>query len=292
MLQLQIENCPRDAVDDLSDRLEEIGALSVTLSDTTDVPIFEPELGTTPLWPNVDVVALYDNALGIEEAKHLLLHEFPHLTYSVHEVEEHGWEKTCVEDFIPQCFGKRLWVCPSWSNIPEEPDAVTLVLDPGLAFGTGRHPTTSLCLTYLEQASLADKTIIDYGCGSGILALAALKLGAHKAFAVDIDAQALTSTHNNAQNNNIPDNSCVVGFPATLNSPADILIANILLTPLIALKEHFHTLLKPTGQLVVSGILAEQIPQIVEAYQGIFQQQENRTEGDWALILFSPLSLA
>lgn len=288
MLQLHIENCPRDMVDDLSDRLEEIGALSVTLSDTTDVPIFEPELGTTPLWPNVDVAALYDNQLGMEEAKKLLSHDFPHLTYSVHEVEEQGWEKTCVEDFVPQRFGKRLWVCPSWSSIPEEPDAVTLVLDPGLAFGTGRHPTTSLCLAFLEQALLSDKTIIDYGCGSGILALATLKLGAHKAFAVDIDAQALTSTHNNAQNNNIPDKSCAIGFPATLNTPADILIANILLTPLIALKEHFRTLLKPTGQLVVSGILAEQIPQIVEAYQGTFEPKETHTEGDWALIVFSP----
>lgn len=286
MLQLEIEHCHRDDMEQLSDALDATNALSVTLTDKHDNPILEPELGTTPLWPDVVVHALYAETHEAELAQHLLSARFPHLSSSIHTLPEKDWERVCMDDFKPQQFGERLWICPSWLT-PPIPDAVNLILDPGLAFGTGTHPTTSLCLTWLEQANLHKKTMIDYGCGSGILALAALKLGALHVDAVDIDEQALIATQNNINNNNISMTQLTIGFPDKLNTPVDILIANILLTPLIKLQSQFHQLLKNKGTLVVSGILSEQISELIEAYRTNFTLVSTSTQGDWVLLVFS-----
>jgi ribosomal protein L11 methyltransferase len=286
VLQLEIEHCHRDDIEQLNNALDTTNALSVTLTDKHDDPILEPELGTTPLWPNVVVHALYAEIADAELARIILSASFPHLSYSIQTVPEKDWERVCMDDFKPQRFGHRLWICPSWLT-PPAPDAVNLILDPGLAFGTGTHPTTSLCLTWLEQAQLQQKTIIDYGCGSGVLALAALKLGAQHVDAVDIDEQALIATQNNISGNNISKEQLKIGFPDTLTTPVDLLIANILLTPLINLKSRFHQLLKNNGILVVSGILAEQADELIHTYQTDFTHTASLIQDGWALLVFS-----
>ena len=163
-----------------------------------------------------------------------------------------------------------------------------MILDPGLAFGTGTHQTTALCLTWLEQNSIENKTIIDYGCGSGILGLAALKLGAKHAYAVDIDDQALTATKNNADNNGIQMDQLTLSHPDSLQTPARLIIANILLTPLLQLKYRFKQLLTHDGKLIVSGLLVEQVDTLIDEYQNEFLHIETQTQDDWALAVFSP----
>ncbi len=285
MLQLQIEHCHRDEIEKLSDALEETAALSVTLTDKQDDPILEPELGTTPLWPNVVVQALYAEEIEAQLAVQMLSKDYPHLSYTLQILPEQDWVSVCKDDVKPQQFGSRLWVCPTWIT-PPEPDAVNLILDPGLAFGTGTHPTTFLCLTWLEQANLLEQQVIDYGCGSGILALAALKLGALHVNAVDIDEQALVATQNNATSNGISSTRLTIDFPDSLKMPADILIANILLTPLINLRDRFHELLKAHGTLVVSGILEEQAEDVIAAYEGYFKHVTSSIHEGWGVLEF------
>ncbi|WP_133126712.1 50S ribosomal protein L11 methyltransferase [Legionella nagasakiensis] len=284
MLQLQIE-CRRDEVDSLNELLEESGALSITLTDKQDDPILEPELGTTPLWPNVIIQALYAQAHEANLALEQLISSNTHLSPTIQPVPEQDWERAWMSDFKPLRFGKRLWICPSWSTSPD-PNAANLILDPGLAFGTGTHPTTALCLTWLEQTILNHRSVIDYGCGSGILALAALKLGAQHVNAVDIDEQALLATRNNAQKNLIAEERLTIGFPESLTAQADLLIANILLSPLLALKTRFHELLKKQGILAVSGILEEQTSEVITGYQDQFTLQNTFIQDGWTLLVF------
>ncbi len=286
MLQLEIERCLRDDVEEISNILDETQCLSLTLTDKHDSPILEPELGTTPLWPDVIIHALYDNVEETKLAIKLLLPKFPHLDYKVINLKDEDWVKTCVDDIKPQKFGERLWVCPSWLPLIDN-EAINLILDPGLAFGTGTHPTTSLCLTWLEKEKLVQKTIIDYGCGSGILGLAALKLGCHHVEAVDIDEQALIATKSNANINDIDLTDLAIGLPDQLITPVDILIANILLLPLIKLKIQFRQLLKDNGRLVVSGILKEQADELINVYADTFAFKAKDLSGDWALLEFS-----
>jgi ribosomal protein L11 methyltransferase len=285
VLQLQIEHCHRDDMEEISIALEGTDALSVTFTDKHDDPILEPELGTTPLWPHVVVHALYAEPYEAEMAVNALSANFPTLSYSIETLPDQDWERVCMEDFKPQQFGKRFWICPSWLT-PPEPDAVNLILDPGLAFGTGTHPTTFLCLTWLDQAQLSQQSVIDFGCGSGVLALAALKLGALHVDAVDIDEQALLATKNNALSNNISMEQLTIGFPDTLKEPVDLVIANILLTPLISLQSRFHELLKNEGTLVVSGILEEQVDGLIEAYSNTFKHISSFIKDGWALLEF------
>lgn len=285
MLQLHIEQCHRDEIEPLSDALEETGALSITLTDQYDDPILEPAPGAAPLWPNVVVCALYAEETDADIAVALVSAAFPHLSYAIHPLPDQDWERTCLDQFKPQQFGERLWVCPSWLA-PPNPDAVNLILDPGLAFGTGSHATTSLCLRWLDQATLDHKQMIDYGCGSGILALAALKLGVQHVHAVDIDEQALLATQDNAFNNKLSATQLTVGQPDTLKTPVDLIMANILLAPLLALKKRFLELLKDTGTLVVSGLLAEQVPTLIAEYQSDFIHSTTLIEEDWALVEF------
>ena len=286
MFQLDIQECLSQDIEQLTCRLESTPALSITMTDKYDDPIFEPELGTMPLWPHVVVQVLFAEECEAQETVQSLAVEFPQFNYVISELEEQDWERVCMADFKPQQFGQRLWICPSWLTPPEK-DAVNLILDPGLAFGTGTHPTTSLCLTWLEQADLQQKTVIDFGCGSGILALAALKLGAEHAQAVDIDEQALIATKNNAMANDISEDKLSIGFPDTLKTPVDLVIANILLTPLLTLKASFRALLKENGMLVVSGLLKEQAKDIIECYGSDFNHVTTMTQGDWALVVFS-----
>ncbi len=284
--QLKVEHCPNEEIELLSDELEEIGALSIMLTDKNDNPVLEPELGTTPLWPEVVIQALFAQAEEAQQAKTQLAQTRPTLVCHLEALADKDWERAWMDDFKPQRFGKRLWICPTW-HTPPEPDAVNLMLDPGLAFGTGTHPTTALCLTWLEQADISSKSIIDYGCGSGILSLAALKLGAKTVRAVDIDEQALQATENNAQNNNIEKSQLLISFPEALQDSVDLIIANILLAPLISLKERFHQLLHPNANLVVSGLLAEQAEGLIKAYESFFAPVATEYLDGWALVVFA-----
>ena len=285
MFQLQISECPRDEIDLLSDKLEAAGALSVTLTDQYDDPILEPAPGAAPLWPHVVMQALFADTADAEQAGSLLSATHPGLNYSIKTLPEQDWERACLDQFHPQQFGSRLWICPSW-HTPPDPDGVNLILDPGLAFGTGSHATTSLCLTWLDKANVTNKQVIDYGCGSGILALAALKLGAAHVHAVDIDDQALLATQNNATSNGILAAQLTVSQPESLETQVDLLLANILLAPLLTLKSRFRALLKKDGTLVVSGLLAEQVPALIEAYQADFIHYESVIHNGWALVVF------
>lgn len=284
--QLKIEHCPTNEIEQITEDLEEQGALSIMLSDQHDNPVLEPAPGTTPLWPEVVIHALFSQAEDAQRVRQLLNDQKPQFTCSLDTLEDKDWERVCMDDFKPQRFGQRLWICPTWLT-PPEPGAINLILDPGLAFGTGSHATTSLCLTWLEQADLKNKSLIDYGCGSGILSLAAIKLGAQHVYAVDIDNQALQATQSNALANQINEHQLSISFPETLQKPVDLIIANILLAPLISLKERFHQMLSPKGQLAVSGILEDQAPLLIEAYDSLFTSITTEYMDGWALLVFA-----
>ncbi|QLZ70112.1 50S ribosomal protein L11 methyltransferase [Legionella sp. PC1000] len=283
--QLKVEHCPTSEIELLSEELEEFGALSVMLTDKNDNPVLEPEPGTTPLWPEVVIQALFSEVFQAQYTRDHLLQTYPELTCSLEVLEDKDWERAWMDDFKPQRFGQRLWICPTWST-PPEPDAVNLMLDPGLAFGTGTHPTTALCLTWLEQANLKNKSVIDYGCGSGILSLAALKLGAWEVHAVDIDPQALQATKNNALANGLDERKLSIDMPEVVHKPVDLIIANILLAPLMSLKERFQQLLNPKGILIVSGILEEQAPELIATYSSMFTAVHQENLNGWALLAF------
>lgn len=283
--QLKIEHCASCDVESISEALEESGALSIMLTDKNDNPVLEPLPGTTPLWPEVIIQALYAEASEVHTIQQLFALSRPSLVTSLEVLPDKDWERAWMDDFKPRRFGKRFWICPTWLT-PPEPQAVNLMLDPGLAFGSGTHPTTALCVTWLEQANLDNKEVIDYGCGSGILSLAALLLGAKTVHAVDIDDQALQATHNNAQTNNIALEKLIISLPEVLNEPVDLIIANILLEPLIALKERFSQLLKKEGLLVVSGLLTEQALTLIEAYKPTFTPLVQENLNGWSLVVF------
>ena len=202
-LQVRLAISPEQA-ETYEDAFLEVGAVSVTFMDAEDQPIFEPELNTTPLWSHTHLLALFEG--GTEAASvlaHLeLLTGSPLPEHHSEVIEDQDWERSWMDGFQPMRFGQRLWIVPSWHAAPE-PDAVNLLLDPGLAFGTGTHPTTALCLEWLDGQDLKDCNVLDFGCGSGILAIAALLLGAKEAVGTDIDVQALEASRDNAGRNNI-----------------------------------------------------------------------------------------
>lgn len=284
--QLKIEHCPSEEIEHISEELEEFGALSIMLTDKNDNPVLEPEPGTTPLWPEVIIQALYAQAEEAQQSRSHLSLTRPSLECSMEVLADKDWERAWMDDFKPQRFGNRLWICPTW-HTPPDPQAVNLMLDPGLAFGTGTHPTTSLCLTWLEQAELSNKTVIDYGCGSGILSLAAVKLGAQHVHAVDIDIQALQATQNNALSNQITEQHISISMPEALQDPVDLIIANILLAPLMSLNDRFYQLLNPGAYLVVSGILTEQADLLIKNYESSFAHVATHDQDGWSLLVFA-----
>ncbi len=266
--------------------LEALGALSITLDDAGDQPQLEPPLGTTPIWHQTRLTALFpaqwDAAWLQAETEHILA-GIAHTALIVERLEDRCWERAWMEAFHPMRFGRRLWICPLGQDAPD-PDAVVLRLDPGLAFGTGHHPTTALCLEWLDGADLRGRTLIDYGCGSGILALAALKLGASRAVAVDHDPQALEATLANATKNGLTDR-IEICLPQKLTAaPADIGIANILAGPLIELVPRLSALVKPGGHLVLSGILPEQATAVQNAYRAGFVVEQPLTREGWVRV--------
>ncbi|EKO3576471.1 50S ribosomal protein L11 methyltransferase [Vibrio metschnikovii] len=264
-------NATNENAEAISDMLmEETGALSVTLLDAKDTPVFEPLPGETRLWGDTDLLALYDaevdtpSILAQIRDSQLLADDF---SYKIEQIEDKDWEREWMDNFHPMKFGERLWICPSWRDIPD-PNAVNVLLDPGLAFGTGTHPTTALCLQWLDSLDLSGKTVIDFGCGSGILAIAAIKLGAAKVIGIDIDPQALQASKDNAERNGVAD-KIEVYLPQNQpeNLVADVLVANILAGPLRELSAVIKSLIKPGGLLAMSGVLNTQAEDVATYYR-------------------------
>ncbi len=257
----------------IEDSLSAAGALSVTLSDSHDEPLYEPALGTTPLWRATRVTGLFEVGMDCPAVLAQLTQRFGPtviLKSRLDTLADQPWERAWMEHFAPMRFGQRVWICPSWCA-PPDPTAVNIFMDPGLAFGTGTHPTTALCLEWLDAHPPVELTVIDYGCGSGILAVAAALLGARRVIAVDHDPQALLATRENAQRNGVAERVEPYLPKDVPMLVADALIANILANPLRELAAHFAHLVKCGGTLTLSGILAEQADDVAAAYHDAFR---------------------
>lgn len=272
----------------LAERLfEDLGALSVTLTDAADQALLEPAPGESPLWRQTRVTGLFAGDLDadllrgrINQALASDLSRQLHLEI----LEERVWERAWLDNFQPMQFGRRLWVCPADQSPPKGKNQVVVRLDPGLAFGTGTHPTTALCLRWLDGADLADCEVIDFGCGSGILSIAALKLGAGRVIAVDHDPQALEATRANAEKNGVSDRLRLELSDETPERQTDLLLANILAGTLIELEPLLAGRIRSGGSLVLSGILVDQTNWVNQGFRQNFVLKPARQQEDWVLI--------
>ena len=271
----------------LSAFFEQQGALSVSFEDAADQPLFEPDPGTTPLWSATRISALFDTTADFSALKQRLASTFgATVVERLHEdtLQDQDWERAWLDQFHPMQFGRRLWVCPAGQRPAFDKDAVFIDLDPGLAFGTGTHPTTALCLQWLDGHPPDNQQVLDYGCGSGILAIAALKLGAAAAWGVDIDAQALWASRENAAHNGV-DAGLMTGLPEALpDRHFDLLLANILANPLIELAPRLAGLVRTGGDLVLSGILGEQADAVRTVYERWFSLSETVERDGWVCL--------
>ncbi|WP_421132861.1 50S ribosomal protein L11 methyltransferase [Alteromonas sp. A079] len=284
-LQLRI-NTSSEHAELIGDMLTANGSQAVTYVDAKDTPMYEPKPGEVMLWPDTQVVGLFEADADMQgilarlsKAKVL----GPNFKHKLEPLEDKDWEREWMDNFHPMQFGERLWICPSWRDVPD-PNAVNVMLDPGLAFGTGTHPTTALCLTWLDGIDMTGKTVVDFGCGSGILALAALKLGAKEVIGIDIDPQALQATEENARRNGVEDRLRVYLPEDQPTLEADVVVANILSGPLLALQDVISAFCKANGLLVLSGILAEQVTSIETAYARDFVLEQSAIDGEWARV--------
>jgi ribosomal protein L11 methyltransferase len=257
------------------------GAHAVTLSDAGDDPVLEPGRGETPLWPETRITGLFTPDTDFESLRADLRRSFdlrqlpPHV---VEDLAERAWEREWLKDFRPMRFGRRLWICPAGQQ-PDAADAVIVRLDPGLAFGTGTHPTTALCLDWLDGLDVGDRRVLDFGCGSGILAIAALKLGAASALAIDIDPQALTATERNAEENGVGQR---LDTGLTLSDGTfDIVIANILAKPLEENASRLAARVAERGVLALSGILPGQAHGVLAAYRQTIEFAPAASKDGW-----------
>lgn len=274
--------CIESQAEAIEDYLLELGAVSVTFQDVQDTPIFEPDLGTTPLWPNTQVIGLFESNYDLEILRQQFQQTWPNQSLQLEILPDQDWTQTWMDNYHPLKFGEHFWVVPSWLE-PPNPEEPYILLDPGLAFGTGTHETTALCLDWLSEQSLNNSTLIDYGCGSGILAVAALKLGCKIAYGIDIDPQALLATQQNAQLNHLTVQTYLPEeFPSTLL--CDHLIANILYGPLISLAPQLMQQVKPEGYIALSGLLQEQAEAIRQHYAPWIKWEMQFNRNDWCLL--------
>lgn len=287
-LQIAI-NTTKNHAERVEDCLFSAGAQTVTLTDAADQPILEPGPDETPIWNTVIVTGLFT----FTEDKQTLLDSLEQclsdikFSYNTEILEDQNWTRAWMEHFHEMQFGRRLWVCPLHIE-PPEPEAINLRLDPGLAFGTGTHPTTSLCLRWLDKNINDQNTLLDYGCGSGILAIAACMLGVSQADGVDIDPQALTATFDNAETNHV--NAKIETFmPDDFqnqhpDTQYDVVVANILSGPLAELAPMLAGHAKTGGDIVLSGILKEQAKPLIDSYSKYCKMDAPEFEGDWVLL--------
>jgi ribosomal protein L11 methyltransferase len=261
------------------------GALSVTYEDAADQPLYEPPLGETPLWQHTIVTGLYEANTDIDALTQAIQQHTKSTIddLRVEILEDKDWVREWMTRYQPMQFGDTLWIVPS-HHTPPDPKAINILLDPGLAFGTGTHPTTAMCLRWLAAHPPINQTVVDYGCGSGILAIAAAKLGASEVFAVDNDPQALLATTRNAEHNQVDSYIRCRDIEPVLQIQCDTLLANILAGPLISLAQRFAALVRPGGNIVLSGILAEQAETVHHAYASWFDFQPMLQQDDWVLL--------
>lgn len=257
------------------------GAQALTLHDAGDTPVLEPLPGETPVWPHVRITALFSEHVDQTAIESTLRDALPAAFRQWHTLEDQQWERVWLARFKPRRFGARLWVIPTGYE-PAGGDAVSLLLDPGLAFGTGDHATTDLCLQWLDAAPIQGKRVLDYGHGSGILAIAARKLGASEVLGVDIDPQAVIAANENATRNSVSDGIRFVS--QDVDEQFDALVANILANPLIDLAPRLCAYVTAGGPVALSGLLSSQVEQVQKAYTPWIDWQETRHLDDWALI--------
>lgn len=291
-LQITIQTTQAEA-DRMADTLMTLDALSVSLLDASDEPLFQMTPEENPLWTQVNIRALFPDATSprsvITTLKTALGYTDP-IIYKIEKLGDQDWVRLTQQHFQPQCHADRFWVYPSWHDC-EDNQAPHIRIDPGLAFGTGTHETTALCLAWLATHDITDQTVIDYGCGSGILSIAALTLGAKQVYATDHDAQAIEATQNNAALNPACNthNLIVSQPPPNTTIKADVIIANILANPLITLAatltQHSH----PETQLVLSGILNHEITAVTQAYADQWQVVDIADNKEWARVTLTRL---
>lgn len=273
-----------DKAEEISDILFFLDAVSVTYQDAKDDPILEPLPGEQRIWPNTKVIGLFekgtDTAPVVSYLQHLYGDNFPIVA---HDLEDQDWVRAWMDNFKPIKCGNNLWITPSWC---ETQDGINVILDPGLAFGTGTHPTTFLCLGFLDSLeNLSEKEVLDYGCGSGILAISALKLGAKKAYGVDIDPQALIASKDNALRNQVEDKLELFDGASKQIPQCSIVVANILAGPLAQLEPNIAALCQSQGKLALSGILESQAQEVIDAYSKDFDIEYTKVKEGWVLIV-------
>ena len=263
-------NCPRALADRYETVLEECGALAITLQDSADNPVLEPAPGATPLWPGVLVRGLFPIEIDRGQVSAALLvldgiHRPDQLAWR--DVKDQDWERAWMDQFRPMKFGEHLWIVPSGMQGPDDPHAVQLHLDPGLAFGTGTHPTTAMCLRWIDAHDFDDRDVLDFGCGSGVLGIAAALKGARSVICVDNDPQALEASTNNAERNEVTSQITCMAPEEAEDIEVDVVLANILSGPLIKLAPLLQRMLSAGGEIVLSGVLKEQAEDVIRAYE-------------------------
>ncbi len=292
-LEIKLETTEQYDTDTLEEALFAAGALSVTLASKADeVILIEPNPGELPLWEQgIIVTGLFNQGFDINDALPVLhaCLDTDHLPLVAStNLVDRQWELEWTKYFKPMQFGKHLWICPSNQSVPvDKIDEKTqiITLDPGLAFGTGTHPTTAMALNDIATYDMAKKHVIDFGCGSGILAIAAAKMGARHVSMTDIDRQALTTANNNAAINRV-ENNIRCYLPDELpDQTCDFLMANILLEPLLTLKDTFVALCHNDTRILLTGLLKEQVPHIIAAYHDDFKDFQITESDDWAMVI-------
>ncbi len=275
---------PANRVESLSEAMTAAGALAVTLSSAAEDPLFEPAPGEMPLWQATTVTGLFSGDSNERELLRRIREQYPAPppSHRVSSLRDRDWERVWLDRFAPRRFGQRLWVRPAQLPLPESAtDAVEVILDPGLAFGTGSHASTALCLQWLDAQELNGRRLLDYGCGSGILAIAGIKLGAQSAVAVDIDPQALAATAANAAVNSV-ERCLSMGAPEVAHDQSfDLVVANILANPLMSLARELCAVLPAGGRLCLAGILQAQADTVADAYAGLVEFQPQAEKDGW-----------
>ena len=273
----------KSETDLVSEVLMGLGSVSITYSDALDDAIYEPPVGQTPLWDNVKVNALFSSEVNQKSIETSISDICNIVVIDTVTLKDRVWEEECQKDFPSMRFGKRLWVCPSWDTETKfSNDSIVIHMDPGLAFGTGTHQTTSLCLEYLDSNPPKNLHVIDFGCGTGILAIAAAKLGAKSVIAIDNDPQAVLSSKENVAKNKCENTITTIhSINQGSDRKCDLLIANILANPLVELEPLFSDLVHTKGMLLLSGILKEQVDRVVKCYSINFSNIEVANKGEW-----------
>jgi ribosomal protein L11 methyltransferase len=280
-LHLRLESSDHPAVEAA---LDAAGALAQTLTDAEDNPVLEPAPGETPLWPQLQLQALFPVERDPLELLVALDGELPEMVMRsarFARLDDRDWTRAWMDHYKPMAFGKRLWIYPTTIEPPADENLVVVRLDPGLAFGTGTHPTTALCLEWLDSLNWKGETLFDYGCGSGVLAVAALRLGAGHAWGLDNDPQALVASHENAQRNQVLERQTLLSPKSAFPPACDRLVANILLNPLIELADRIAGTVKPGGEAAFSGMLKGQEVEFITRYRDNFDQFEVAQREDW-----------